>query len=78
MEIVPLTPDRYDDLAELFDTTVVTRSCYCTWFLLLDPERREVWLAGGARSVFEEGAPGGLPPDRQARPHAAGGLTCRW
>jgi hypothetical protein len=30
MEIVPLTPDRYDDLAELFDTTVVTRSCYYT------------------------------------------------
>lgn len=68
MEIVPLTPDRYDDLAELFGTTAVTRTCYCTWFLLLDPERREVWQAGGARSVFEEGAPGGVLGYHDGRP----------
>jgi GNAT superfamily N-acetyltransferase len=60
MELVPLTPDRYDDLAALFGTTVVTRDCHCTWFLLLDPERREVWAAGGARDVFERSAPGGI------------------
>lgn len=53
MELRPLTPDRYGDLASLFGTTAVTRNCYCTWFLLLDPERREVWEAGEARAVFE-------------------------
>ena len=53
MDLHPLTPDRLGDLAELFGMTAVTRRCYCTWFLLLDPERREVWEAGEARGVFE-------------------------
>jgi GNAT superfamily N-acetyltransferase len=53
VEIRPLTKARLDDLAELFGTTAVTSRCYCTWFLMLDPERREVWAAGGSREVFE-------------------------
>ena len=53
MDVHPLTEDRLGDLAELFGATAVTRTCYCTWFLMLDPERREVWQAGGAREVFE-------------------------
>jgi GNAT superfamily N-acetyltransferase len=68
MEIVPLTPDRYDDLATLFGATAVTRHCYCTWFLMLDPLRREVWEAGGARDVFERDAPGGVLGYREGIP----------
>jgi GNAT superfamily N-acetyltransferase len=60
MKLVPLTPDRRDDLATLFATTAITERCYCTWFLMLDPLRREVWTAGGAREVFERDAPGGI------------------
>jgi GNAT superfamily N-acetyltransferase len=30
----------------LFGATAVTKHCYCTWFLLLDPERREAWERG--------------------------------
>jgi GNAT superfamily N-acetyltransferase len=68
MDVLPLTADRYDDLAELLGSTAVTNTCYCTWFLLLDPERREVWQAGGARDVFEHAAPGGLLGYRDGRP----------
>lgn len=32
MDLHALTPDRLDDLAELFGTTVVTTKCHCTWF----------------------------------------------
>jgi GNAT superfamily N-acetyltransferase len=53
MDLHPLTPERYPDLAALFGTTAVTNTCYCTWFLMLDPQRREVWQAGGSRAVFE-------------------------
>ncbi len=31
-EIHPLTPDRWDDLAELFDSAGVTRGCWCMWW----------------------------------------------
>ena len=53
MDLRPLTPDRYGDLAALFGTTAITNRCYCTWFLLLDPQRRDVWEAGESRAVFE-------------------------
>ncbi len=62
MELRPLTPDRYSDLAALLGTTAITNRCFCTWFLLLDPERRQVWEAGEARAVFERFA------DSQATP----------
>lgn len=54
MELRPLTRERYPDLATLFATTAVTNRCYCTWFLMLDPRRREVWEAGESRAVFEQ------------------------
>lgn len=58
MEVLPLTPARYPDLAALLGTTAVTNKCYCTWFLMLDPQRREVWEAGESRAVFERFADG--------------------
>jgi GNAT superfamily N-acetyltransferase len=54
MELQPLTPARFGDLAALFDTTAVTRNCHCTWFLLREPELTRVWEAGGSRECFEE------------------------
>jgi GNAT superfamily N-acetyltransferase len=73
MDVHPLTPGRYPDLAALFGTTAVTRTCYCTWFLMLDPERREVWEAGESRAVFERFAgassgPAGLLAYRDGTP----------
>ncbi|HEV7963587.1 MAG TPA: GNAT family N-acetyltransferase [Actinoplanes sp.] len=53
MELHPITSERLDDLAELFGTTVVTTRCHCTWFLLRDPERNQVWEAGRSRECFE-------------------------
>lgn len=53
MEVHPLTPDRFDDLAALFDTTATTRTCHCTWFLLREPSLTQVWKAGGSRECFE-------------------------
>jgi GNAT superfamily N-acetyltransferase len=62
MDLHPLTPDRYPDLAALFGATSVTKHCYCTWFLLLDPGRREIWERGESEAVFERFA------DAQAAP----------
>jgi GNAT superfamily N-acetyltransferase len=53
MELRTITPERLDDLAELFGTTAITTHCHCTWFLLRDPERRQVWEAGGSRECFD-------------------------
>ena len=73
MEIRPLTRERYPDLAALFGHTAVTRNCYCTWFLLLDPERRQVWEAAESRAVFERfaddlGTPAGVLAYRDGTP----------
>ena len=54
MELHPLTPSRFDDLAALFGTTAVTRNCHCTWFLLREPALSEVWKAGRSRECFED------------------------
>jgi GNAT superfamily N-acetyltransferase len=62
MELHPLTPARFDDLAALFDTTAVTRNCHCTWFLLREPALTEVWEAGGSRECFEEFASSAAAP----------------
>jgi GNAT superfamily N-acetyltransferase len=53
MELHAITPGRLDDLAELFGTTVVTTKCHCTWFLLRDPQRTQVWAADGSRECFD-------------------------
>jgi GNAT superfamily N-acetyltransferase len=71
MDLRPLTTDRYGDLAELLGSTAITNRCFCTWFLLLDPERRQVWEAGEARAVFErfaaeQGTPVGVLAYRDA------------
>jgi GNAT superfamily N-acetyltransferase len=37
----PLTPDRWDDLVDLFETDSITRMCWCMVTRLTGPERRE-------------------------------------
>jgi len=62
LEIAPLRPERFDDLAGLFATTAMTRRCHCTWFLVRGRERDHVWTTGMSRGRFEDHArESGLP-----------------
>jgi hypothetical protein len=51
--IEPVTPDRLDDLADLFVTHVSTRGCWCMNFIGTYSEFRTGWLDGGNRVRFE-------------------------
>jgi GNAT superfamily N-acetyltransferase len=52
-EIVPVTPDRLTDLADLFESNGATRGCWCMAFLV---PRSEYYAGrfGGNRVRFEE------------------------
>lgn len=62
MEIHAVTPDRLDDLAELFETGPATRGCWCMWFINASHEVRAGWRTGGNRRAFEELAHVADPP----------------
>jgi GNAT superfamily N-acetyltransferase len=51
IETHPLTPDRWDDLAALFETNAVTRGCWCMWFRLPTDEFRRC-SGDGNRAAF--------------------------
>ena len=53
VEIHPVTPERLDDLAELFATGSATRGCWCMWFINSPQEVRDGWNNGGNRRAFE-------------------------
>src|SRR3712207_1563193 len=65
VQVERVTPDRMDDVAELFTGSAVTLGCWCVWFIL--PVRD--YHAGGPASnrakftalVAEEQQPMGLP-----------------
>lgn len=61
-EIVAVTPDRLDDLAELFATHAATRGCWCMAFVVPRPVLHAGWRDGGNRASFVEltGAEGPL------------------
>ena len=62
VEIVPVTPERFDDLADLFGSNAATRGCWCMYFV---GERADVharWRTGGNRDAFEELARVAQPP----------------
>jgi GNAT superfamily N-acetyltransferase len=61
MRIEPLTPDRFPDLADLFETNATTRGCWCAYFLITNREFSQGW-GGGNRSRFEQLASAGAPP----------------
>jgi len=77
MELHPLTPARFGDLAVLFDTTAVTRNCHCTWFLLREPRLTEVWRAGQSRACFESFA-GAAPAPTGVLAYAEDGVPAGW
>lgn len=69
--VKPLTPDRWEDLAALFETDRVTRDCWCMWFRQTGPEFRR--NSGDPnrqafRRIVEQGPPPGVLAYRGAKP----------
>ena len=62
MEIHPVTVERLEDLADLFQTGPATRGCWCMWFINSSTEVREGWRDGGNRRAFEALATTASPP----------------
>ena len=62
MEVHPVTPERLDDLADLFLTGPATRGCWCMWFLNPAKEVYSGWRDGGNRRAFEALAQTADPP----------------
>ena len=62
MEIHPATPDRNDDLAELFATHAATRGCWCMAHILPRKQLHAGWHNGGNRQRFEELQRDAAPP----------------
>jgi GNAT superfamily N-acetyltransferase len=62
MEVHPLTPDRLDDLADLFGSNATTRGCWCMWFVGSAADVRSGWWDGGNRRAFETMAREADPP----------------
>jgi GNAT superfamily N-acetyltransferase len=62
VEIHALTPDRLDDLADLFDSAAVTRGCWCTWFIDRAAVVKAGWSNGDNRRRFEAMAADAEPP----------------
>jgi GNAT superfamily N-acetyltransferase len=54
LAIHPVTVDRLDDLADLFQTGPATRGCWCMWFINSSNDVRSGWVDGGNRRAFEE------------------------
>lgn len=60
-EIFPVTPDRLDDLAELFESNNATRGCWCMAFIATRTQYVS-GRSGGNRARFEELAMTADPP----------------
>jgi GNAT superfamily N-acetyltransferase len=61
LEIHPLTPDRWDDLATLFDRPGDPRGCWCMYYRVRSREFAELW-GTGARTAFRKVVGDGPPP----------------
>lgn len=57
----PLTPDRFDDLARLFETDSITRSCWCMMWRHRSSDFAAM-TAGDRRSAFAARVADGPPP----------------
>ncbi len=62
VDVRPLTPDRLDDLADLFGSNATTRGCWCMWFVGTSKEVEAGWHGGGNRRAFEALAREADPP----------------
>jgi GNAT superfamily N-acetyltransferase len=71
LEVHPLTPDRWGDLAVLFDRPGDARGCWCMWWRVRASEFDRLW-GQGARAAFQQvvetGPAPGLLAYRDARP----------
>ena len=61
LEIHPLTGDRWDDLATLFDRPGDPKGCWCMFYRVRGREFDRLWGAG-ARAAFHEVVDQGPPP----------------
>jgi GNAT superfamily N-acetyltransferase len=61
LEIHPLTRDRWDDLANLFDRPGDPKGCWCMFYRVRGREFERLWGAG-ARAAFREVVDQGPPP----------------
>ena len=71
LEIHPLTPDRWDDLANLFDRPGDPKGCWCMFYRVRGREFDRLWGAGARaafREVVDEGPPPGLLAYRDGVP----------
>ena len=71
LEIHPLTPDRWDDLATLFDRPGDPKGCWCMFYRVRGRDFEKLWGAGARaafREVVEEGPPPGLLAYRDGTP----------
>jgi GNAT superfamily N-acetyltransferase len=71
LEVHPLTPGRWDDLATLFDRPGDARGCWCMHWRVRGRDFDRLW-GRGARAAFQEvvaaGPPPGLLAYRDGRP----------
>jgi hypothetical protein len=71
LEIVPLTPDRWDDLATLFDRPGDPKGCWCMFHRVRGRQFEQQWGKGNRdafRKVVTDGPPPGLLAYRDGRP----------
>jgi GNAT superfamily N-acetyltransferase len=61
LEVHPLTPDRWNDLAVLFDRPGDPRGCWCMYWRLPNREFQALW-GPGARAAFQQVVEDGPPP----------------
>ena len=71
LEIHPLTRDRWDDLATLFDRPGDPKGCWCMFYRVRSREFGRLWGKGARaafREVVDEGPPPGLLAYRDGTP----------
>ena len=71
LQIHPLTRDRWDDLATLFDRPGDPKGCWCMFYRVRGRDFERLWGAGAKaafREVVEEGPPPGLLAYRDGEP----------
>jgi GNAT superfamily N-acetyltransferase len=61
LEVHPLTADRWDDLAALFDRPGDPKGCWCMFYRVRSRDFEKLWGAG-ARAAFREVVTEGPPP----------------
>lgn len=71
LDIHPLTRDRWDDLATLFDRPGDPKGCWCMYYRVRSRDFEGLWGAGARaafREVVDEGPPPGLLAYRDGSP----------